>query len=132
MWFTFVSPILSIFCYMTYFWVKIIVYSNTSVYLWYFCYYTQIGHIFFTNKVCKKVRYQNTLSPVNRRFVINHIAQWKIWDLLYKISILFTCSLVSFFCYFSFKLTAPNHNSKNDNSCWTSKWITFYLFQVVS
>jgi hypothetical protein len=63
-------------------WVKINVYSKTSVYLWNFCYYTQIKirlvTFFFTNKVCKKVRYQNTLSPVNRRFVINHIAQWKI------------------------------------------------------
>ena len=59
--------------------VKINVYSKTSVYLCYVCYYTQIKirlvTFFFTNKVCKKVRYQNTLSPVNRRFVINHIAQ---------------------------------------------------------
>ena len=33
------------------------------------------SHFVFTNKVCKKVGYQNTLSAVNRRFVINYIAQ---------------------------------------------------------
>ena len=63
------------------FWVKINVFKD-EVYLCYFCYYTQIKirlvTFFFTNKVCKKVRYQNTLSHVNMRFVINHIAQWKI------------------------------------------------------
>jgi hypothetical protein len=33
------------------------------------------SHLFFTNKVCKKVGYQNILSAVNWRFVINYIAQ---------------------------------------------------------
>jgi hypothetical protein len=32
---------------------------------------------------------------------VNYIAQWKILDLLYKISFFFICSLVSIFCYFS-------------------------------
>ena len=45
-----------------------------------FCYYTHIKismvtSFFFTNKVCKKVGYQNTLSAMNRLFVINYIAE---------------------------------------------------------
>jgi hypothetical protein len=67
------------------------------------------------------------ISAVNRLFVINYIAQWQILDLLYIIYFFFICSLVSIFCYFSIKLTAPCHNSKNDNSCWTSKWNNILL-----
>jgi hypothetical protein len=64
------------------------------------------SHFFFTNKVCKKVGYQNTLSSMNRRFVINYIAQWKILDLLY---IIFFFSFVAW-CHFFFILDGATLN----------------------